>query len=111
MSKQVFPEWAMDEMALPLAIAVLVGLPCELLRMYFYAIGRPRMSFKVDVMRNGLQLALTLLAVLALPRSMALQAIVYAMAEASALTALLFAAQLGPVRFVPGMMLRVCPRV
>ena len=57
-SAWLMPEWALDGLALPLAVLVFFAQWADFMRRYHYAFGRANVSFAVDMLRYGVQIAL-----------------------------------------------------
>ncbi|MDX2307185.1 MAG: hypothetical protein NW216_02995 [Hyphomicrobium sp.] len=54
------PAWGLSDLAAPVAWVVGAGTASDMLRHYFYSVGRSRASFLLDLLRYGLQIIILL---------------------------------------------------
>jgi len=57
-SDSIFPQWGLSQFAMPVALLVLAGQGADFLRRYYFTFSRPGLSFAIDCIRYGCQLAL-----------------------------------------------------
>lgn len=98
-SEYVFPEWRLAELALPVAALVLAGQGTDFLRRYYFTFSRPALSFAIDCVRYGGQLAVLLALFVAGSGGVEIGTVFYAMAATCVLAFVFGALQLKRIAF------------
>lgn len=93
------PEWGLDELALPLAALVFCAQWADFFRRYHFAFDGANVSFAIDFLRYGIQLALLAALFLLYAASADVAGVLLCMAAAALVATLPGVAFLGPITF------------
>lgn len=83
--KTLFPEWNLEPLVWPLAMAALLGQLQDFMRRYFFTIENPRVSFVSDAIRHGSQISTLMFLFLSMPGWLNVQGVFWVMAGSAAL--------------------------
>jgi O-antigen/teichoic acid export membrane protein len=94
-----YSSWNLADTIWPVAAAVLISQMQEFLRRYYFAIGRPHISFATDVLRYGIQLGLLLWILLAAGHQASMAEVYWAISGAAAVGSLAAVSNLGALQW------------